>query len=262
MTPCQRSAKWAATSATTGPWTTAATSCQPTSARGAWRCESRRSPAIAVRSMPPTNATRPSMTIVFSWWQCSGRSCRSRTQRIGPARRSSSATRLTVRRDGRNTGTGAPAQSRTRTSTRRASSASRLRRTTGSRPSCRTKSGDMNHPLRCTYARAARISSTMRPSASSPSTSTSRRLPARAGGASSANPPAGLSSACLPSFASRRRWWARTAAATVSPMRRSSPCAASRARVTRIPRRSRRRMPSPRAASRARRSRAGAGPGR
>ena len=183
--------------------------------------------------MPPTNATRPSITIVFSWWQCSGRSCLSSTHAIRPARCSSSRTLRAVRRDGRNTGSGAPAQSSTRTSTRSASSASRFRSDdgVGCRPAI-TKSGDMNQPLRWTNAVARRISATMRASACSPSISTSSRLPSRGGGASSAQPPDAAASGCLPSLASRRVWWARTAAETVSPTQRSTPRPASRAGVT------------------------------
>ena len=52
-------------------------SCQPTLARAGCSLVSYRSPASEVRSMPPTNATRSSITIVFSWWQCIGRSCAS-----------------------------------------------------------------------------------------------------------------------------------------------------------------------------------------
>ena len=60
----------------------AAMSCQPTAARSGCALVSQRSPASRVRSMPPTNATRSSITIVFSWWQCSGRSRASRTHWI------------------------------------------------------------------------------------------------------------------------------------------------------------------------------------
>ncbi len=82
--------------------------------------------------MPPTNATRSSITIVFSWWQCSGRSCASRAHWIFVCRVSRSRICRTSPREGRKSGSGAPAQASTRTSMRSASSASRLRRTSGS----------------------------------------------------------------------------------------------------------------------------------
>ena len=59
--------------------------------------------------MPPTNATRSSMTIVFSWWQCIGRSWASRAHWIRVPRRARSRIARTSRRDGRNIGSGAPA---------------------------------------------------------------------------------------------------------------------------------------------------------
>ena len=71
--------------------------------------------------MPPTKATRSSMTIVFSWWQCSGRSRASSAQRIRVPRIRSSRIVLTAPREGVKTGSGAPAQASTRTSTRSAS---------------------------------------------------------------------------------------------------------------------------------------------
>ena len=74
VTSCQRIRKCSATSATAGPSIRAHTSCQPTPARAGWSLVSKRSPVSDVRSIPPTNATRSSITIVFSWWQCSGRS--------------------------------------------------------------------------------------------------------------------------------------------------------------------------------------------
>ena len=144
------------------------------------------------------------MMIVFSWWQCIGRSRESSAQSSGPAASSWSRTARAMRRDGLNTGSGAPAQSSTRTCTRRAASASRFRTTTGSSPPRITNSGDRNQPLTCTECRAARISSTIRPSAASPSISTSSDDPGRGGGASSAHPPSTGSSGNLPCRASRR----------------------------------------------------------
>jgi hypothetical protein len=52
----------------------------------------------------------------------------------------------TVPREGRNTGSGAPAQTSTRTSTRSASSATRSRRIAGFPSRVRTKSGEKNQP--------------------------------------------------------------------------------------------------------------------
>jgi hypothetical protein len=119
-------------------------------------------------------------------------------------------------------GTGAPAHRSTRTSTRAAASASRFRSTTGSRSFSSTKSGDMNHPVMWTCERAPRISSIMAGRASAPSISTSTPFPGRGGGASSAQPPEGASSAALPSRARRRRCLAFTAAVMPSPALRSS----------------------------------------
>ena len=49
-----------------GPSMRVLTSCRPTSARAGWSVSSKRSPFSAVRSIPPTKATRSSKTIVFS----------------------------------------------------------------------------------------------------------------------------------------------------------------------------------------------------
>src|SRR6476469_3632632 len=228
----QRRAKCSATSATTGPLTTDVTSCQPMAARAGCRELSRRSPDREVRSMPPTNASRPAITIVFSWWQCSGRSRGSSSQRMRPASTSSARVFRAIRLEGRNSRTGAPAQSSTRTSTRSASSASRLRTTTGTEPSRITKSGERNHPVMCTYSVARPSDSIIRANACSPSISSSRVFPCRGWNASSAQPPAGASSAALPRRDRRRRWWACTAAETASPTRRSMASAASRSAIS------------------------------
>ncbi len=125
-------------------------SCQPTFARDGWLLQSKRSPDSEVRSIPPTNATRSSTTIVFSWWQCIGRSFESSAHWIfvSPTRRSRIS--RTSFREGRKSGKGAPAHTSTRTSTRSASSPSRLRSTSGSPSRSSAKSGEKCHPVRWT----------------------------------------------------------------------------------------------------------------
>ena len=109
MAPCHRSRKWSATSATTGPSRRTAASCQPIPPRAGCSWLSYGSPPSYVRSMPPTNATRSSITIVFSWWQCISRTQESNSQWIWVPRRKCSTIDRTSPRDGRNTGSGAPA---------------------------------------------------------------------------------------------------------------------------------------------------------
>ena len=82
--------------------------------------------------MPPTNASRSSITIVLWGWQCSGRSFASRAQSMRVFLVNCSCICLTSRREGRKSGKGAPAHTNTRTSIRSASRASRLRRIVGS----------------------------------------------------------------------------------------------------------------------------------
>ena len=117
--------------------------------------------------MPPTNASRSSITIVFSWWQCSGRSFASRAQSIRVFLVSCSRICFTSRREGRKSGRGAPAHTSTRTSIRSASRASRLRRTVGSPSRASAKSGEKNQPVRWTCERASSSAAAIRGSASS-----------------------------------------------------------------------------------------------
>ena len=79
----------------------------------------------------------------------------------------------TARREGRKSGSGAPAHVRTRTSIRDASSASRFRRTVGASPRVRANSGETSQPARCTCDCACRSSAAIRGSASAPSIRTS-----------------------------------------------------------------------------------------
>ena len=183
--------------------------------------ESRRSPASDVQSIPPTKATRSSTidSLLVVAVKRPLAAVQRAADRAGAAA-SSSRTARTARRDGRNTGIGAPAQSSTRTSARRAVSASRSRTTTGRSPSSAiTKSGDRNQAVRWTCETAERTSSTIDLSAASPSISTSSRVPSRGGAAPlpSAQPPGGGSRALLPSRRSRREWCRRTPAAMRSP---------------------------------------------
>ena len=63
LVPCQRSRKCWSTSATAGPSIRTAASCQPIPPRATCDGVSHGSPPSSVRSMPPTKATRPSITI-------------------------------------------------------------------------------------------------------------------------------------------------------------------------------------------------------
>ena len=207
MTASQRSRKCAATSATTGPRRTQSASCQPTSPRASCAGESKRSPAYVVRSMPPTNAMRSSMTTIFSWWQCSGRSLESVASSIFVPKVSASRTPATSWRSGWKSGNGEPAQRSMRTGMRSASSASRLRSSIRSPSRASAKSGEMYQPARWTCERARLSSTASRGRASAPSTSTSSEHPARGGGspAVQSSPSAGSSARPQPSLRSRRR---------------------------------------------------------
>ena len=161
----QRIRKCSPTSATTGPSIRAQASCQPTFAREGWLLQSKRSPDSEVRSIPPTNATRSSTTIVFSWWQCIGRSFESSAHWIFESPTSRSRISRTSFREGRKSGNGAPAHTSTRTSTRSASSPSRLRSTIGSPSRSSAKSGEKCHPVRWTCDSAERNASAIAGSA-------------------------------------------------------------------------------------------------
>ena len=181
-------------------------SCQPTFARDGWLFQSNRSPDSEVRSIPPTNATRSSTTIVFSWWQCIGRSFESSAHWIfdSPTRRSRIS--RTSLREGRKSGNGAPAHTSTRTSTRSASSASRLRSTIGSPSRSSAKSGEKCQPVRWTCDLVERNASAIAGSACAPSMRISIAFPGRGGVPSSAHPPAvGSSASDRPIRARRRR---------------------------------------------------------
>ena len=175
--------------------------------------------ASRVRSMPPTNATRSSITIVFSWWQWSGPTHESISHAILVCAQSSSRTRRTSWRDGRKSRTGAPPQSSTRTSTRWASSASRFRSTTGSSPRVSWRCGERYQPVRWTCDSAARAPP---PSQAAPP---SRRSGLRGRSRVAAAPRRGVtvpsaSSACSqPTARSRRRWRARTVSSIRSATR-------------------------------------------
>ena len=165
---------------TAGPSIRAQASCQPTVAarRMVAACRSDRL-ILEVRSIPPTNAIRSSITIVFSWWQCSGRSFASSAQRMRVCAVSRSCIFRTSPREGRKSGTGAPAHASTRTSMRSASSARRLRRIVGSPSRSSAKSGVKYQPVRWTCDRALRSASAIRGNASAPSTRISRVFPSR-----------------------------------------------------------------------------------
>ena len=152
-------------------------SCQPSPSRAGWSFESSRSPDSAVRSIPPTNAVSSSTTTSFSWWQWNGRSRASSAieMRVPPA--SSWHACRTSPRSGWKSGSGAPAQARTRTSTRSAASA-RSSRSVGPSSSSRNEASKCQ-PARWTCERAERIASAMRGSASAPSRNGSTRQPAR-----------------------------------------------------------------------------------
>ena len=218
VTSRQRMRKCAETSATAGPSILVLTSCHPTAARAWWSVESNRSPFSAVRSMPPTNATRSSITIVFSWWQCKGRSCESSAQWMFVPRHSSSRMPRTARREGRKTGSGAPAQARTRTSTRSASCASRFRRIAGraiaaererrrklpaGKPHMRLGGCDL---VRDSRQRLFPIDQDLE-----------RAATPRRGSPSAHSPSEGSSARPQPTRSSRRRWCDATPLATDSP---------------------------------------------
>ena len=226
VTSLQRAAKCAATSATAGPRRRVATSCQPIRPRIGCSLESKRSPPSAVRSIPPTKATSPSMIAIFSWWQCSGRSLASSAHSTRVPRVSSSRTPRTAERAGLNSGSGAPAQSSTRTLTRSASSPSRSRSRAASSSRVSPKSGLMYQPAMCTLERAPASACASSGSACAPSISTSRSLPSRGAGPALAHselePRGGSSRSSCPARRSRRRWCARIADSTRSPIKPSS----------------------------------------
>ena len=133
--------------------------------------------------MPPTNAIRSSMTIVFSWWQWSGRSCASSATciaRVG--RRAGRASRRTSRGRAERAAAARRPSASTRTSIRSASSASRSRSTSGSPSRSRANDGVKYQPARWTCERRVCISAAIAGSASAPSISTSTALPGRGGG--------------------------------------------------------------------------------
>ena len=212
-------AKWQATSATAGPRSRVATSCQPSRQRAGCRGESKRSPARSVRSIPPTNASSPSTTIVFSWWQWTGCSRGSISQRMRVSRVSSATFCRTSPRVGWKAGSGAPAHTSTRTSIRSASSASSEPTTTGDPPRTSSKPGSRCQPVMCTERLAPASASAIAGSASAPSISTSSALPGRGGGSPAAQiaSSGGSRARAQPSFCSRRRCFVSTAASTTSP---------------------------------------------
>ena len=203
---------------------------------------------------------RSSITIVFSWWQCSGRSRASRAYRTRVPPQSSAMPFRTVARVGRKSGSGAPAHASTRTSTRSESSASRLRSTTGFEPRTSPKSGEKCQPARCTCELAAARSECIRVAACSPSISTSSEQSGRGGGSPGLQSlPSAASAPPCPSRSSRRRWCAATELDTAAPMRRSTPSRMSSARRGRREGRppcARAASTTPRRARRRRRSRA------
>src|SRR5437868_6806050 len=121
-------------------------------------------------------------------------------------------------RSGWKSGSGAPAQASTRTGTCSAVSPSSPASVGPSSPSLIP--GVKYQPATCTCERAASTSAAMRGSAATPSTRSSTELPARTGKvAVSAQLSADASNTCpWPIRARRRRWWARTARSTPSPI--------------------------------------------
>ena len=99
-------------------------------------------------------------------------------------------------RDGRKSGSGAPAQTRTRTSICSASSREQVAEDDllGT-PASSAKAGSKCQPVRWTCERACCIADAISGSACAPSTSTSTAFPGLAGGSPAAQPPAGGSSA-------------------------------------------------------------------
>ena len=168
--------------------------------------------------MPPTKATRPSITMIFSWWQWVKPVHPSACATIFVWCDSASSISRTSRCDGLKSGSGAPFHESTRTSTRSASSASRLRTTIGSSSREMCSSGEKNQPPRWMYDSARASSSAMAGSASEPSTSIWSALPFRGGKVPFANASSDASSACAqPTRRSRPRWRLRTASSMRSP---------------------------------------------
>ena len=114
-----------------GPRSGSAASCQPIWPRDGCFGVSNGSPPSSVRSMPPTNATSSSTTTIFSWCEYLSRTHESVSAWMLVPRVNTFMYDCTSRFVGRNTGNGAPSQTRSRTSIRRATSERRLRRTTG-----------------------------------------------------------------------------------------------------------------------------------
>src|SRR3954470_4714 len=216
----QRMRKCAATSATAGPCSRTPTSCQPSLRRAGCSETSKRSPARSVRSMPPTNAISSSTTIVFSWWQWTGCSRGSGRHWMAVSRVSLATSASTSLRVGWKTGTGAPAQTMTRTGTRSATSASSGPIATGSSPRTTSKCEARCQPVTCTCERAPAIASAMSGNAEAPSTSTSTRQPGRGGGSPAAHRPPAAGGSRTPGWPSRRRrrrWCSLTVPSIAAP---------------------------------------------
>ena len=125
--------------------------------------------------------------------------------------------------EGRKSGSGAPAQASTRTSSRSASSARRLRRTTGSPSRSSANAGVKCQPVRWTWDCASRSAAAIDGSACTPSIRMSTAFPARGGKSPPAQPPTGGSSARVqPIRPRRRRWWRQICWLTCSPNQHST----------------------------------------
>ena len=137
------------------------------------------------------------------------RRARARVERASGSSCAASSVRSISRtspREGRNAGIGAPFQSRTRTSTLSASSASRIRTTSGSSSRLSASSGERNQPVRWTCDVAAAMSGAIRGSASEPSIRTSIVLPvARPASAAARSRAPSASRACSQPTRRRRR---------------------------------------------------------
>ncbi len=178
-------------------------------------------------------ARRSSMITSFSWWQCIGRSWLSAATRTPGWRARRPSCRSTSPRPGRKSGSGAPAQASTYTSTRAPSSRKRSPRLRCEGPRSSSKAAVKNQPARKTRSRASRSARTITGSASAPSTKISISCPGR-GGAALCDQGEGAVSrmASWPIFARRRRWCIRTALSTWSPTQESIVSATSARPVT------------------------------
>ena len=185
---------------------------------------SNRSPASEVRSIPPTNAMRSSMTTIFSWWQCIGRSCASspHATRVPDVKRVAHRPNLAsggAEERQRRPGPGEqPHRDALGHLGEEVAQHLHARRRDEARSRARSASRrDARATLHSRSRRRGGAGRPLRPPRPRP------RCPGRGGGSPAAQPPTGPSSAASwPWRRSRRRWCATTACSTAFPRFRST----------------------------------------